>query len=311
MSKRPRRHIIVNSGFPFTTDVVLNFAWDEDSHTTRILRKASWVAYRNVVNSDFATAEDLYKPEKIDKAIAFYEGEYYCIEQQVSFNRTHYLYRAWWDLAADIGCVYDLSSKAIRYVSISAWCKALQCHTLAALNQLNCVCLSQVWARSCNDKITQCSMSFCTGSNQKYICKESLGEATTQDTISRNTTASRYLNLCIGIVPLNSCSSLSIKETDYVKTIITEYDESSVSSIVCLVYAYTEKEGINSICKDAEGWLDLSYYGCRLDQSRVYLREGQGYVRIERLPHAQEFSMGVTSFMKDAIRIVFKSSKRI
>ena len=119
------------------------------------------------------------------------------------------------------------------------------------------------------------------------------------------------MNLCIGIVPLNSCSSLSIKETDYVKTIITEYDESSVSSIVCLVYAYTEKEGINSICKDAEGWLDLSYYGCRLDQSRVYLREGQGYVRIERLPHAQEFSMGVTSFMKDAIRIVFKSSKRI
>lgn len=304
---RPRRHIIVNSGFPFTSDVVLNFAWDDESHTTRILRKVSWISQK----ADVAASEDLYKPELIDKSLVLYEDEYYYIEQQASFNKSHYLYRAWWDMAADIGCVYDLSSKTIRYISISAWCKALQCHTLAALNQLNCICLSQIWARNCNDKISQCSMSFCTGYDQKYICKESLGEKTTQNTISKNTTASRYLNLCIGIVPLNNCNSLSITETDQVKIFSTEYNTSSTSDITCLVYAYTEQEGINSICKDAEGWLDLSYYGCRLDQSRVFLKEGQGYIRVEKLPYAQEFSVGVSCFIKDVVRLTFKPVQRI
>lgn len=301
MSQRPRRHIIVEPGdyACFSKDRILNFAYDEDAHATRILKKVQLEEAKAV-----CSIKELYSTNKLDKNACFLiDGEAYALEHQAVFNRTHYLYHDWWIMAADIGCVYDYMHNCIKYVPISAYCKALQCHTLPLLNQLNSVCLAQIWARSLNDKISQCSMSYCTGKEQKVLTNFDLGKETSQSSITKHSRASRYLNLSFAILP-DARFEAYVHENDAVKTIVAYYKDELPKTIECTAYAYTDDP--NTLCTDAEGYVELSNYGCTLSYSRVYLKNGIAKFSINTAFASDEFGVGLTVHLKDAIVLIFK-----
>lgn len=314
---RPRRHVIINSidnRIFNNNNYLINFAYDETRHVTRLLEYTSLAPNKPL----YCTTKQLYsifeynnKPlyciyetTKQLYSIFEYNNKYYEVVDEAIFDKNSYLYHDWWIMASDIGCVYDNKTNSLKYIPISAYCKALQCHTLPYLKQNDLTCLSQIWVRNPNDKVSDCSMSFCTAENQ-VISSFDLGEKCFQSDISGNTRASRYLNLCFNIVPCVPSDSGHIEENDYGRFITAKYKRLPFK-IECYVYAYLDKQDMANVCEDAEGWVDLSYYGCAVDQSRVYLKNGIGKITVYQLENNKEFSVGLTVHLKDAIRITFK-----
>ena len=70
------------------------------------------------------------------------------------------------------------------------------------------------------------------------------------------------------------------------------------TAIYLEITAFTEREGYDTVCKDAEGYLDFNAYGCVPLSTRVYMKEGKAILAI--MPaKAEAFAIGVNSSFPD------------
>lgn len=278
-SRRPRRHVLAANFFEH-----VNFAYDETKHATRILQPILVSSCESCVEYDLlhSTKHILGKCVKKDDAA-------YKVVAEAILDIRSLAHKDWWTIASDICCVFDKTTNRLFYIPVSAINAQFKQHTIASLDLLNCSCLAQLWVRSPEDLVCDCSMSYTTHQsdvNGKY-CAFSLGNTCTQDDINANSMASKHLNLSFMMIVPGIETSISETAQGRITTcsIDNHYDNEQIEvQLIAFNYA-TGKQ-----CLDAFGELDLLYDNCSISSTRVIMKHGFAKFYIRPFAQSDESS---------------------
>lgn len=307
---RPRRHVIIKDNRFFK---YLNFAYDDTRHATRILEYLGDSSALSIYSKTYAivAANRLFRTESIRGCCVLYKDTLYLVANEAIFDKTSILYKDWWIMRADIACMYDKTTNRLFYHPLSAYCKALGIHSLSYISTNNWACLSQIWVRGPKDKVSDCAMSFCTHESDQtgHFCNFDLGRIVDQEYINQNPGASRFLSLCFGIRPIRPTKPFNIgyrvEQRDYQFVAIANYNQVCENQIEVEIFAFEEEKGFDSICQDAEGWVDLNFYNTVNCSSRVYLENGRAFLTLYMIqPNTR---LGVCSTHPDMALLEFST----